>query len=68
MESIQRIALVSEQIVTDYVKKREAPLVRSYDNRSPGFPEFDAEEDDGDIASGGKSGHTGRTHLSTLGW
>jgi hypothetical protein len=52
MESIQRIALVSEQIVTDYVKKREAPLVRSYDNRSSGFPEFDAEEDDGDIAFG----------------
>jgi hypothetical protein len=52
MEPIQRIALVSEQIVTDYVKEREAPLVRSYDNRSPGFPEFDAEEDDGDIAFG----------------
>ena len=52
MEPTQRIALVSERIVPDDIQEREGLLARSYDNRSPDFPELDAEEEDGDIAFG----------------
>jgi hypothetical protein len=52
METIRCVTLASEQIAHQHVCEREASFLRSYDNRSPEFPEFDPEEDDGDIAFG----------------